>query len=304
MARKMRRGLGAWTLMMILALWRPSPVHAGIDIDLAAELGLLSLQAYQMLADFQNQLPFTLPAPYQLVTQILTAESLTGNAAVSQAVPIAFIATKDDVIYVVFRGTTTPEEFLLDAEIGQVPYTAVRFGGMTEQGFTRLYESINEQIVQTVKQIGQGSSFSKLYITGHSLGGALAVLAVPELAKKTRFWRPTMYSFAGPFVGNPRFAFLYRFSVGPSWRVVNTNDLVPKLPLPLTITQEGVFLYRAVPKEFPVTFGDPIDLRNFFADLEANHSLCTYYNTLCELTADPPGCMAQANGVGGCNTAP
>ena len=82
---------------------------AEFELQTAIELMFLSLEAYQMLSDAESGITFTLPEPYDLVVQILTPESFVGES-LSVEVPIAFIATKDGNIYVVFRGTKTIDE--------------------------------------------------------------------------------------------------------------------------------------------------------------------------------------------------
>ena len=274
-------------------------------LDLALELARLDLQAYQMLADFENGQTFALPAPYTLVKTYLTNEPYEGENFGSM-VPIAYVATKDQNIYVVFRGTKTIVEWFDDAQLGQIPYTYLSTGGLTEQGFTDVYATIHADIVQTVNSLAQTGTFTALYVTGHSLGGALAVLAAPELAKTTPFATPVMYNFAGPRVGNPKFeASTYAADVGTSWRVVNTNDLVPKLPNPVTVVFERgtykTYYYLHVDTELDLTFGNPISGPTDVTDIEFNHSLCNYYNTLCAETADPQSCEQQADGADGCN---
>jgi len=276
------------------------------SLDLALELARLDLQAYQMLNDFENGQPFSLPPPYTLVQTYLTSEPFAGEAA-GDMVPIAFVATKEQNIYVVFRGTKTIVEWLDDAQLGQVPYTFLSSGGLTEQGFTDVYATIHSQIIQTVGQLAQSGNFTTLYVTGHSLGGALAILAAPALARETPFASPVMYSFAGPRVGNPKFGrSSYDPNVATSWRVVNTNDLVPKLPNQVTVVFEGgtykTYFYQHVETELDLTFGNPVSGPTDVSDIEFNHSLCNYYNTLCAETSDPQTCEQQAGGADGCNT--
>lgn len=276
------------------------------SLNLALELARLDLQAYQMLNDFENGQPFSLPAPYTLVQTYLTDEPFEGENF-GGMVPIAYVATQGPNIYVVFRGTKTVVEWFDDAQLGQVPYTFLAGGGLTEQGFTSVYATIHAEIVQTVNQLAQSGDFTALYVTGHSLGGALAVLAAPELAKATPFSSPVMYSFAGPRAGNPKFGLgTYDPNVATSWRVVNTNDLIPKLPNQVTVVFEGgtykTYFYRHVETELDITFGNPVSGPTDITDIEFNHSLCNYYNTLCAETADPQACEQQAGGADGCNT--
>lgn len=275
------------------------------SLDLALELARLDLQAYQMLNEYENGATFSLPPPYTLVQIYLTKEPFEGENFGSM-VPIAYVATKDSNIYVVFRGTKTIVEWIDDAQIGQVPYAFLSSGGLSEQGFTDVYASIHAQIVQTVKELAQSGNYDTLYVTGHSLGAAIAVLAAPELAQETAFSTPVMYSFAGPRVGNPKFGLsTYSPNVATSWRVVNTNDLVPKLPNQVTVVFEGgtykTYFYEHVDTELDLTFGNPVSGPTDFTDIEFNHSLCNYYNTLCAETSDPQSCEQQAGGADGCN---
>jgi len=67
-------------------------------------------------------------------------------------------------------------------------------------------------------------------VTGHSLGGALTTLFVMENSTKQKFGVTTLCTFASPRVGDKEFARLFGLLPIDSWRIVNTLDLVPKLP--------------------------------------------------------------------------
>jgi hypothetical protein len=68
-----------------------------------------------------------------------------------------------------------------------------------------------------------------VYMTGHSMGGALAALGAYDLAVNFNM-KVNMYSFGGPRVGNPSFRHLYDKSVPTSYRVVMDGDIVPGVP--------------------------------------------------------------------------
>lgn len=282
----------------------PTPMvgeeESPFDLGLALALARLSLQSYQMLTDFEDGTPFTLPAPYTLQAQYLTAEHYPGESF-SQEVPIAFLATSGNAIYVVFRGTKTISEWISDATFTQVRYEPVDGGGKTEAGFTAIYESINSPIIDEVNTLAASGSYTALYVTGHSLGAALATLAAPQLARATRFDAPLLYNFASPRTGDPIFAGLVD-ALPTSWRVVNTNDEVPKVPPAVSVVFNGdkpeLFFYEHIDSEYAITFGEPI---HSLDDLEADHSLCNYYATLCDQTSDPASCKQMADGADGCD---
>ena len=145
----------------------PTPPVVGeedepFDLDLATRLGALCLQSYQMLADFRSGTSFSLPAPYALQKQFLTSEPFPGDSAGSE-VPIAFVATAGDAIYVVFRGTKTISEWISDAEFAQVPYAYASGGGMVEQGFSAVYATIRDGIVDEVNALAQSSASCEGY---------------------------------------------------------------------------------------------------------------------------------------------
>jgi triacylglycerol lipase len=281
----------------------PPPGAQAFDLDQALELARLSLQAYQMLADYQAGTTFTLPAPYSLVAQYLTPEQYPGEALAGEGteVPIAFVATRDDVVFVVYRGTKTITEWIRDATFEQVENAFVSGGGLVEEGFSEIYATIHDAIVTQVQQLISSGSFTSLYVTGHSLGAAMAVLSALELAQGTSL-QPALYSFAGPRVGDPTFATAYDAQIATSWRVVNTNDLVPTLPPAVAVQFENgtekLFFYEHVDAAEDITFGTPIRSPS---DILEDHSLCNYYDTLCAETSDPSACEALADGADGCH---
>ena len=75
-----------------------------------------------------------------------------------------------------------------------------------------------------------------VFVTGHSLGGALATLFACELGQSASGPGPardvtvTMYNFGSPRVGDGTFCDAYNALVPDSVRVVNRGDLVPTLP--------------------------------------------------------------------------
>ena len=80
-----------------------------------------------------------------------------------------------------------------------------------------------------------------IYVTGHSLGGALAILATKYLASDSL---GACYTFGGPRVGNSLFADDIKT---PIYRIVNAADGVPRVP-----PAWGVDVFLAVLKWLPL----------------------------------------------------
>lgn len=131
------------------------------------------------------------------------------------------------------RGTQSDFEWVLDAAIPQVPVPLIWYNNGKFQfaqvhlGFLIVFAMLADQILTAANQFNPNVP---CLVTGHSLGGALAVLASPTLQLFYPGRAVQMYNFAGPRVGNPTFVDAYNFFVPQSYRVVNLADMVPMLP--------------------------------------------------------------------------
>ncbi len=99
-----------------------------------------------------------------------------------------------------------------------------------------------KDIIETIltKEFPPGTSKQKnIFITGHSLGGALATLAASHIIKlicdnKISAKPPILYTFASPRVGDSVFA--NNFSkLDECYRIANSEDIVPKIPIPMLL---------------------------------------------------------------------
>ncbi|KAJ8901622.1 hypothetical protein NDN08_003830 [Rhodosorus marinus] len=98
-------------------------------------------------------------------------------------------------------------------------------------GFLRSYQSVRDSILETISFLtNNGSSKYHLFVTGHSLGGALATLAATDMAVLYPDLRLTMYNYGSPKVGNHAFVSLYNRLVRDSARLVNASDIVARMP--------------------------------------------------------------------------
>jgi hypothetical protein len=156
------------------------------------------------------------------------------------AIPIPFrqvpsagrVATGFDTIYsslkVVKRILPKDRELAAAAAPG-APVAAETFSGSFAEQLEQL--AISREVARGVApQAGTGRRQRPTVVTGHSLGGALTTLFVMENATRHKFDISTLCTFASPRVGNKEFARLFDQLPIDSWRIVNTLDLVPKLP--------------------------------------------------------------------------
>ncbi|RWR88766.1 phospholipase A1-Igamma1, chloroplastic-like protein [Cinnamomum micranthum f. kanehirae] len=164
-----------------------------------------------------------------------------GYVAVSDDDESKRIGRRD--IVVAWRGTMSPSEWLEDIQGKLEP---VGDGDVkVEHGFLSIYtsksdstrynkSSASEQAMKEVKRLvtlyrERGEEVS-LTITGHSLGGALALLNAYEAAASLPGIPVSVVTFGAPRVGNAAFKEKLQQLQVKTLRVVNKQDLVPRMP--------------------------------------------------------------------------
>jgi hypothetical protein len=104
-------------------------------------------------------------------------------------------------------------------------------GSFAEQ-LEQLADTLEEPGVQEQIRIAKAARPRRSFVvTGHSLGSALATLFVMENKEKNKFDISTICTFASPRVGNTEFARTFDLLPLDSWRIVNQQDVVPKIPV-------------------------------------------------------------------------
>ena len=90
------------------------------------------------------------------------------------------------------------------------------------QGRTALRRA--EEILEGPEARDEAGDLLPLYITGHSLGGALALMATKEMAADIK---GACYTFGAPRIANYEY---FRGMKTPVYRIVNSADIVPRVP--------------------------------------------------------------------------
>jgi len=162
------------------------------------------------------------------------------------------IAANAETIIAAFRGTEPGKlaDWLVDAEIIQNPWRDY-FGkpdlGRVHHGFMRNTSFVWEQLSQFVASARTNKQ--SLWITGHSLGGAMALIAGAAFTFSERQLINGIYTFGQPRTGNCAFAtHCNRQLRTVAFRVVNNQDIVPHVPpvlIPfLLVPPHGPIFYR------------------------------------------------------------
>lgn len=140
----------------------------------------------------------------------------------------AFVAWDVEAVFVAFRGTETQkvEDIAVDAAAVFVkgPFANSR----VHAGFDAALDPVWDRLVTAVAAAQTGGQ--SLWLTGHSLGGALAALAAARFCKAKK---PVygLYTFGQPRVGDDAFADTFNQRMrGRAFRYVNHSDIVPRVP--------------------------------------------------------------------------
>lgn len=147
------------------------------------------------------------------------------------------IHPSQDMAILAFRGT---ELNLKDIKADiKARLADIKIKGKTEKmhsGYLSQFNSIHTDIAKSLASAEVKGL--QLFITGHSLGGALAITAVKFLASDIT---GACYTFGSPPVGTKSFDHDIKT---PIYRIVNHVDIVPRLPNPVMV--HGVRLFALV----------------------------------------------------------
>jgi triacylglycerol lipase len=138
-----------------------------------------------------------------------------------------FVVTNADVIVVAFRGT----EGQLNQWLGNIRYHLTGGPlGKVHEGFAAGLNAVWLDVLQTIKDSQEdGQAARSLWFTGHSLGGALATIAVAKMIERAE---PVdgLYTYGCPRCGDETFATAFNANFKRAFRIVNRNDLVTRVP--------------------------------------------------------------------------
>jgi triacylglycerol lipase len=155
-----------------------------------------------------------------------------------------YVAGNDEHLVVAFRGTEAPtsieglKDWLLTDAVNLLimpkddlgtDFAAAGVGTRWHQGFIRALHEVWEPVLTAV-QAERKKSDRPLWVTGHSLGGALALMAAWRFKRK---FVPVhqVYTFGAPMVGDVEASAAIDREFGKKiYRFVNDQDPVPRLP--------------------------------------------------------------------------
>ena len=167
----------------------------------------LTIEAVRTIWDFASVTPFILQK--------------TGGIGSFET--CGLIGQRDKAVILAFAGTDPGIWQNLVSDFTPIP----RAGSDIHDGFRVAAEAAQPQIDRAIELCREPGS--RLFITGHSLGAALAALAALRAAN-ARSPPAAVYTFGMPRVGGPQFAASYADLSKVTYRLVHGIDLVTRVP--------------------------------------------------------------------------
>lgn len=113
----------------------------------------------------------------------------------------------------------------------EILYPLKKIYGLSEK--VKNTRSIQSNIKMTIEDLNRSSSqkLHKIFITGQSLGAALATIATLDIAYQfNQNFKPILYTFASPRTGNSIFSEAFDDLELKCYRIANSEDIVTNIP--------------------------------------------------------------------------
>jgi hypothetical protein len=249
------------------------------DYNSMLAISFLNLEIYKIIKNFNNfeiQEIFTFDCP--------------GEGKISYAGFILEVYYPKPVVFVVIRGTINTCEWIENGKVFlEIPFWAKSIKVHT--GFNNLYTDNNIVSVKSIryklnnylyggasKKIKTPTNTSKIIITGHSLGGAIANLIGADMAQNFPELRNIckIFTFAAPYTGNQEFAKLInkngKSNYSGLFQIINKSD-------PVTYLFASINYQRPKYQIFSFDTGDAVTAHSM-ESYEKGIKSCSYYFNL------------------------
>jgi len=152
------------------------------------------------------------------------------------------VVRHQDCIIAAFRGTDEAADWLDNINAVSIDHPL----GEVHRGFEAALMDIWPQMKSVIRKLQPPGDAPRLpiWLTGHSLGGAMAILAAAQLiVEDAPFYG--VYTFGQPRVGDRDFARTYNIEAASrTFRFQNNNDIVTRVPARLMgYSHVGKFVY-------------------------------------------------------------
>lgn len=142
-----------------------------------------------------------------------------------------FIFHNNNTLDICFRGTSNINDICYNLNI--IPKSFIKDEFKVHSGFLNKYLVIRDMIINKTKEIMNNNQIEHIYLSGHSSGGAIANIASLDYHYLYPNITINTITFGSPRVANKAFIEEYNKKIKNSVRIVNDNDIIQFLPLPI-----------------------------------------------------------------------
>lgn len=173
----------------------------------------------------------------------------------------AIVVRNSDKVYVAFRGSETIADFKDALNVKPIETNV----GTVHTGFYDQYLSLQDDIMQYVSS----PDIRNVYFTGHSLGGAVAMISSTMLSSHLRSLDVNLhcYTYGAPVLGDDVFLESAMNACNSLVCLELKNDIIPQIPLHPS-------LKRLTNKDFTIVLDTPMSTAPW--DVWGNHSCISY----------------------------
>lgn len=133
-----------------------------------------------------------------------------------------------------FRGTSNPNSLIRDIVAIKETYPKGKYPALftpkVHKGALQAYLALRDEVFSKIKVELKSRNINTLYVTGHSLGGALATICAYDCQSEFPDVEVGMYNFGSIRTGNLPFAMKYNKLVPNTYRIVNNEDFGARFP--------------------------------------------------------------------------
>eukprot|EP00756_Hemistasia_phaeocysticola_P029983 Hpha_TRINITY_DN16266_c3_g5::TRINITY_DN16266_c3_g5_i1::g.11645::m.11645 len=164
-----------------------------------------------------------------------TVTAYASNQSQHSAAFVAYTTSPEKRIVISFRGTDGADIKNWIENVNFVPTPIPWLDNpnyQAHEGFVGIYVSLRPHVQQGLKDAQAACPDCNVSVVGHSLGGAVAVLAASDLVVTNKIV-PQVFTFGAPRSGNGEYHDWYRANVHDvvgSYRAVHKHDIVPHVP--------------------------------------------------------------------------
>ena len=156
----------------------------------------------------------------------------------------AYLASNDEFTFLAFRGAESDRMKYIRSDAKATQKTCPT-GGRVHSGFMQKYDDIYLDLEAALDQ--EAVKGKPLFITGHSVGGAVATIAARRLDAERRV--AACYTYGSPRVGAEDWVAQIKT---PIYRIVNSADPVPTVPFSGTVVFWMAKALRATGRTLPL----------------------------------------------------